>query len=519
MESQTGRRRFLEAMGGLGVLSGTSIASPSREAAVPKGAAAPWWTSAAAATPIFLRPRPGKDAVFPLKPAAAASRRLDEMRDAGIVMVEAYAPAEGGNSFLGLDTIHRYRVDPRIGTMDDFRRLVDLVHAKDMRIVSIDNLGYSSVDAVDFLKACDDLRAGRDSREARFYVWSDSPEAPPPGRRDDRYFMAQPTHLPGNGPGGLYDSKKHEFWQRGERAGKWYWTKWAGVDGAGKPARLPQYDWASPEFQDEARKIVRFWMDTGIDGMMIDAVNWYVGCDWGSNRRGMTDVIASYGDKYCQPEGAGAFHEDPVPWVTEGGWPCVQDYGLGIFWEKGTNVVTNAIESGDPRPIERALRDYHDRVVEVGGVLYFNPPRFEDPRKTRLALAFAAAAGDMVVLASVIDDLWSPVFPDPEEARVLRLKAAHPALHNSGRRRALPVGAPEKHYAFLRVAADGGERVVVALNFQPLEQTLRIDASGVDFDKSTDLQGGAQADRGSPWHVTLPPYGYRFFGLSGGKGR
>jgi hypothetical protein len=450
-----------------------------------------------------------------LKPHDVASRRLDEMRDAGIGMIEVYAPAEAGNSFLGLDTINRYRVDPRIGTMDDFRRLVDLAHAKGLKIISIDNLGYSSVEAVDFLKACADVKAGKDSREARFYCWSDGADAPPPvAHRLDRYFMVRPTHLPG------YDSTKHEFWQHSERAAKYYWTKWAGVDLAGNKVRLPQYNWSSNEFQEEVEKIVRFWMETGIDGMMIDAVNWYVGCDWARNRRRMTDAIASYGnDKYSQPEGAGAFHEDPVPWITEGGWTCVQDYGLGIFWEKGTNVVTNAIESGDPRPIERALREYHDRVVEAGGVLYFNPPRFDDPRKSRLATAFSAAAGDLVCWASVIDGLWSPVFPDAAEARVMALKAKHPALHNRSRRQAVPAAAPDKHYAFVRAARDGNERLLVVLNFQPVDQTVEIDFSGVDFESSTDLLGGARAARQTPMRVPLPAFGYGFFALNRAKDR
>jgi glycosidase len=279
--------------------------------------------------------------------------------------VEGSQSCEAGNSFLGLDTINRYRVDPRIGTMDDFRRLVELAHAKGLKIISIDNLGYSSVEAIDFLKACDDVKAGRDSREARFYCWSDSAEAPPPVPPGlDRYFMVRPTHLPG------YDSAKHEFWQRSDRAGKYYWTKWAGVDLAGNKVRLPQYNWTSEAFQEEVEKSVRFWMDTGIDGMMIDAVNWYVGCDWERNRRRMTDAIASYGhDKYSQPEGAGAFHEDPVPWITDGGWTCVQDYGLGIFWEKGTNVVTNAIETSSathracPARVSRSCRRGRRRAL------------------------------------------------------------------------------------------------------------------------------------------------------------
>ena len=516
------RRDFLQLIGGAAVIRvdqlvltrGSGASAPRvRDAQVSRGT--PWLESLTSATPIFLRPRPGKDAVFPLKPDDAAARRLDEMRDAGIGMIEVYAPAEAGNSFLGLDTINRYRVDPRIGTMDDFRRLVDLAHARGLKIINIDNLGYSSVEAVDFLKACDDVRAGKASRETRFYCWSDSADAPPPVPPSlDRYFMVRPTHLAG------YDATKNEFWQKSDRAGKFYWTKWPGVDLAGNKVRLPQYNWSTDEFQEEVEKIVRFWMDTGIDGMMIDAVNWYVGCDWASNRKRMTDAIASYGnDKYSQPEGAGAFHEDPVPWITDGGWACVQDYGLGIFWEKGTNVVTNAIESGDPRPIERALREYHDRVVEAGGVLYFNPPRFDDPRKNRLATAFAAGAGDLVCWASVIDGLWSPVVPDADEARILKVKAAHAAMHNRSRRQALPVTASDKHYAFVRAARSASERLLVALNFQAVEQDVEIDASGVDFERATDLLAGTESARQLPLRLTLPAYGYAFLDLSGRKAR
>jgi hypothetical protein len=508
------RREFLLAMGAVPAVAGSTAAEPSPgPAVVPAPGTGRFWERVAAATPLFIRDRARKEMVFPFTPAAAASRRLDELKDAGIDLVEVYAPAHGGRRFLGLDTIDRYKVEPRAGTMDDFKRLVDLAHAKGMWIISIDNFGYASVDAVDFLKACDDVRAGRDSREARFFAWSDSAEAPPPGARGDRYFMTRPTHLPG------YESSKHELWQWSERARRFYWTKWEGVDLAGKKARLPQFNWGSAELVDEMEKVMRFWMDTGIDGIMIDAVNWYVGCDWEKNRRAMTDAIASYGDKYCQPEGAGAFRDDPVSWITEGRWTCIQDYGLGIYWEKGSNVVTNAIEAGDPRPIERALRDYHDRVVDVGGTLYYNPPWFSDPRKTHLSTALVTALGDLIVMAAVIDDLWSPVFPDEEQARLLEQRTRHAAFHALGRRQALPVAAPDRHYAFLKVAAGGGERVLVVLNFRPEEGTVEVDLSGVDFGEVKDLATGAPIPRAVPWRFTLPPYGYRFFSLTDRKGR
>jgi hypothetical protein len=100
MDGDSGRRRFLQGMGGLTALSLPPGSSAIRLVTAVEGAPGAWWKSIAAATPIFLRHRPGKDAVFSLVPKAAASRRLDEMRDVGIDMVEVYAPAEGGDSFL-----------------------------------------------------------------------------------------------------------------------------------------------------------------------------------------------------------------------------------------------------------------------------------------------------------------------------------------------------------------------------------------------------------------------------------
>jgi hypothetical protein len=497
------RRTVFAALGAAPFFPGTSFAqSPNRKA---QPASGNWWESTAAIIRVSLTDRRGRDRAFPLD-SAAASKRLDELRAAGVDAVEIFASHEGGNSYGGLDAINRYRLNPEAGTMADFRRLVHLVHQKGMRITTFDNLGYSSVEAVDFLKACDDIRVGKKTRETNFFIWSDTPDAPPPGSygKLDRYFFVRPDHGP------RYDPVKSEFWQFSERAGKYYWTKWGGTDLAGKPVRLPQYNWASPEFQQEAERVIRFWMDTGIDGMIIDAVNWYVGCNWRLNRRYMTDVIASYGKMFSQPEGAGGFHEDPVPWITEGGWTCVQDYGLGIWWEKDNNTIQKAIDTSDPRPLERVLRDYHDRVVEADGTLYYYPPRFEDGRKTSLAVALVAAVGDMVVFG----EGRSPASPDAEHSRVLKIKQEHPAMHQLGGRMALPTAADDKHYAFLRIARDRSERILVVMNFQPEPQAVEVDLSGVDFATMTGLDGGGTVERQSPWRVELPAFGYRFYKLT-----
>jgi len=466
-----------------------------------------WWESVPAIIRVHLKAREDRPALS-LDPAKS-SAQLDEIREAGFTAIEIFAPAEGGSSFGGLDTINRYRIDPALGTIDDFRQLVRLAHSKGMPIITFDNLGYCSVEAPDFLKACDDVKAGRDSREARFFLWSNKADAQPPGNEPgNTFFMVRPSHLPGAQPGTFYDSSTLEFWQYCERAGKYYWTKWAGVDSKGNKVRLPQYNWGSPEFQEEAEKIVRFWMDTGIDGMIIDAVNWYIDHTWEKGRRRMTRVIASYGNTYSQPEGGGGFHEDPVAWITEGGWNSVQDYGLGIWWEQGSDVIENAINGGDPRLVERALRDYHDRVVAAGGVLYHFPSKFKEPSKQTLALAVVACAGDLVAGQYPRDLQFGS-----EAQWLLNTKRTHAALQQLSHRRQLPTKADDKHYAFLRTAPDKSERILVVMNFQPMPQTVEVDISGIATTGLIDLRTSSIQSPNNPLKVDLEAYGYQLYKL------
>jgi hypothetical protein len=129
-----------------------------------------WWESTAA----MVRISPRGKTPFPFLEQARVEAALDDLLAQGIGAVEVFAPAEGGRSFGGLDTINRYRFEPVAGTLDDFKRMVRLAHARGMAVISFDNLGYSSVEAVEFLKAADDVRDGRKSPEASFFVWSDS---------------------------------------------------------------------------------------------------------------------------------------------------------------------------------------------------------------------------------------------------------------------------------------------------------------------------------------------------------
>jgi glycosidase len=137
---------------------------------------------------------------------------LRQWKSEGIDCIDVYAPEEGANSYGGLDAKDRFALDPGVGSVDDFRRLVKQAHAMRMSVITSQNLGYAAIEAPQFIKAEHDVRAGLASRESQFFFWSKNAEAPPPATGNS-YFLIRPS-LPG------YDVHKNEFWQWSEDAGQ-----------------------------------------------------------------------------------------------------------------------------------------------------------------------------------------------------------------------------------------------------------------------------------------------------------
>ena len=505
-----------------------------------------FWESAAAMCSVSIRtrsnldpPLPGRSGMQRSKPIhitdpAQVSSELDRLKAAGCAGIDVGQVSEvSGRVYAVLATTDHYKLTSEVeGTLDDFRRFIRTAHSKGMAVTTFYNLGYCSIDAPFFLKAQDDVRAGRtNTREARWFIWSDTPNAPPPPG-DTIFMVADPLRTWSYGAKGPLNTFSYGYdpahpgptdywmglkiikpgiWEYSTRAGKYYWSKWGGrhpdgLDDLGRRIQMPHYNWYNREWQEEAAKIIHFWMDTGLDGISQDAPNWYPGCGWDVTRRWITGVIGSYGNVYMQAEGAGVLFEDPSAWITEGGYNSVRDYSLGGYTGvDNSGAILKAFETNDPWPIEAALRAYHDKVVDVRGVLWaMNARRPDDPpAKRQLQLAMHAVLGEI---------LSGPDYrEDPKLRWLLQTKAAHPALYNLSKRRKLPTAADDKHYAFLRTAADGSERILVVTNFQADAQTVDVDLSGVATAGLVDLESKTESPRQWSFKVELPAYGYKLY--------
>ena len=416
---------------------------------------------------------------------------VDDMVDWGFTAILMGVPYHGGLQYGGLDPIDYFAVEPALGTMDDLNEMIAACHDRGVAVIAAVNLGYAALEFPAFLRACDDVKAGVDSDESRWFVWS-----------EDNFTGLDRSHVP------YFMSDIMGHWEFSERAGKYYWVKWSGEHG---DAEMPQFDFAEPSWQEECRKIVRFWMEVGFDGMMIDAANEYNNSSWDINNSTITDVVHEFPNTFVLPEGAGKRNE-PAEWIKSGHYDSVIDYATGTH-RPHEQIVRRAIEDGNPGGIEYNLRWYRDRVVKAGGVTWAGPRLMRDPThspdKKLLEAAVLATMGELFL---VNDSIYYPSTPSVLVSGIKELLAArrdYPALCAVGPRRRLSTFNDKLYYAFLRSTPSGDQEMMAVFSFQRDYRVLQvyIDTPADLIDISTKER--KHVDR--ILQLTLPPFGYKIY--------
>ncbi|MEW6401148.1 MAG: alpha-amylase family glycosyl hydrolase [Chloroflexota bacterium] len=423
---------------------------------------------------------------------AELTAQLDTLKAGGIDAVEIFAPCKGGICYQGLDTLDYYEIDPAIGAMEDLISLIAEAHRRGMAMILFMNFGYGHEQFPAFLKACEDIRLGVHRPETRMFLWSDNGQ--------DTMDHNQAPYFLNDADGG---------WRWSEAAQKYFWVKWEGEQGG---HLLPQLNFGDPGWQEEVRRIIEFWLGFGIDGMVIDAVNWYINCDWNVARSCLTGPILEADNQFCQPEGAGGFDDNPVEWIRQGEFNCVMDYAIKKWWT-GHDVIRQAIIKHDPQPIEAALRGYRDRVAQAGGICYIDLPDLRDLPEAAQILGAAAVATMGELLIFIGDQLqgWSP---DVRKAinRLMELRRKFPALGAGGRREQIQTQDDSKYYAFLRWMGSDETTLLVVLNFQPEPGTVQIKFNDRNIARGIDVWAGEEVVFSSNLvEVALPAYGFAIY--------
>jgi len=132
---------------------------------------------------------------------------------------------------FGYDVSDYTDVDPGLGTLRDLDALVAGAHERGLRLLLDFVLCHTSIEHPWFREHPDR------------YVWS--PVDGPPNNWVAAF----------GGPA----------WSRDEQSGRWYLHSFY--------PEQPDLDWRNPEVVEAMQGVVRFWLDRGVDGFRLDAVN------------------------------------------------------------------------------------------------------------------------------------------------------------------------------------------------------------------------------------------------------
>lgn len=147
---------------------------------------------------------------------------------------------------FGYDVTDHCDVDPLFGTLADFDSLVDACHRRGVRVVVDFVPNHTSNRHPWFVES----RSNRDSPKRDWYVWADPrPDGGPPNNWLSVFQLGEePTSA----------------WTFDGATGQCYLHSFL--------AEQPDLNWLNPQVRRAMRDVLRFWLDRGVDGFRIDAV-------------------------------------------------------------------------------------------------------------------------------------------------------------------------------------------------------------------------------------------------------
>jgi alpha-glucosidase len=143
---------------------------------------------------------------------------------------------------FGYDVADYCNVDPVFGTLADFDALVRRAHELGLKVI-IDQVYSHSSDQHPWF---DESRSSRNNPKADWYVWADAKADGSPPNNWQSVF---------GGPA----------WQWDARRGQYYLHNFL--------AEQPDLNVHNSAVQDALLDVARFWLDRGVDGFRIDAIN------------------------------------------------------------------------------------------------------------------------------------------------------------------------------------------------------------------------------------------------------
>lgn len=136
----------------------------------------------------------------------------------------------------GYDVSDYFEIDPTYGTLEDFKAFIKSAHDYGIKVIMDLVLNHTSTEAKWFKEA----RKSKKNPYRDFYIWKDEPN------NWESFF------------GG-------SAWEFDPVTGQYYYHKF--------DVKMADLNWQNPKIIHEVNKVLKYWLELGIDGFRLDVIN------------------------------------------------------------------------------------------------------------------------------------------------------------------------------------------------------------------------------------------------------
>jgi alpha-glucosidase len=165
-------------------------------------------------------------------------QRLDYLVKLGVDAIWVAPIYQSPMADFGYDVADYCGVDPIFGTMQDFDRLLEEAHRRDLKVILDFVPNHSSDQHPWFIES----RSSRENPKRNWYMWRDEPNN-------------WGSNFGGSG------------WEWDERTNQYYYHSFL--------KEQPDLNWRNPAVRTAMYDALRFWLDKGVDGFRVD-VMWMI---------------------------------------------------------------------------------------------------------------------------------------------------------------------------------------------------------------------------------------------------
>jgi maltose alpha-D-glucosyltransferase / alpha-amylase len=225
------------------------------------------------------------------------TQRLDYIKDLGVdvIWLMPFYPSPMRDD--GYDISEYKNVHPDYGTIRDFRKFVRKAHSLGLKVITELVINHTSDEHPWFRRA---REAPKGSARRRFYVWSDTP---------DRY---EGTRI-------IFTDTERSNWTWDENAGQYFWHRFF--------SHQPDLNHDNPQVFKAIMRVMRFWLDAGVDGLRLDAIPYLIEREGTDNenlpethavlKKMRAEMDARYENRLFLAE-ANQWPEDVLPYFGDG---------------------------------------------------------------------------------------------------------------------------------------------------------------------------------------------------------